>query len=49
MIKVTVNGIDYKLQADKLQMLLSWLQQHGAIGVLESTNPNSKGKTLINE
>ena len=49
MIKVTVNGVDYKLQSDKLNMLLTWLQQNGAVGVLESSNPASKGKTLINE
>jgi hypothetical protein len=49
MIKINVNGIEYKLPADRINSLLSWLQQNGAVQVLESSNPESRGKTLINE
>ena len=49
MIKITVNGVEYKLSTDKLQMLLAWLQQNGAVGVVESTNPDINGRSIINE
>lgn len=49
MISITVNGVDYKLPIEKLQMLLSWLQSNGATKVLESSTPDTKGRTLINE
>ncbi len=49
MINITINGIDYKLPMEKLSTLLTWLQSNGAVKVVESTNPNAQGRTLINE
>jgi len=49
MINITVNGVDYKLPIEKLSILLTWLQSNGAVKVLESSNPDVKGRTLINE
>jgi hypothetical protein len=49
MIKLTINGVDYRLPGDKLYSLISWLNQNGATEILENASPNSQGKTLINE
>ena len=49
MIKITVNGVDYNLPLEKLSVLLTWLQSNGATKVLESSNPVSNGRSLINE
>lgn len=49
MINITINGVDYKLPMEKISTLLTWLQANGATKVLESNNPNTQGKTLINE
>jgi len=49
MLKITVNGVDYNLPLEKLSELLSWLQSNGATKVMENNNPQSTGKTLINE
>lgn len=49
MISITVNGVDYKLPPEKFPVLLSWLQSNGAIKVLEASNPDQDGRTLINE
>lgn len=49
MVKLTINGVNYQLPADKLYSLITWLQQNGATELLEGSNPNSQGKTLINE
>jgi hypothetical protein len=49
MIDIRINGVDYRLPMEKLSVLLTWLQGNGAVKVLESTNPDAKGRTLINE
>lgn len=49
MIDIVINNIHYKLPMNKLNSLLQWLDSNGASKILENTNPNSLGKTLINE
>lgn len=49
MIQITINNVHYKLSMDKLNILMDWLNKNGAIKVIENNNPDSNGRTLINE
>lgn len=49
MISITINGIDYKLPLEKLQVLMTWLQNNGATKVMETSSIDNDGRTLINE
>lgn len=49
MINIKINGVDYNLPLEKLNLLLEWLKNNGATKVLESNLHNNPGKTLINE
>lgn len=49
MIKIKINGVDYNLPIEKLNLLLEWLKLNGATKVLEGNTPDTTGRTLINE
>lgn len=49
MSTITINGVDYKISLEKIGPLVKWLEQNGAVKVLENNIPNLGGRTLINE
>lgn len=49
MINIKINGVDYNLPIEKLNLLLEWLKVNGGTKVLENNTPDITGRSLINE
>lgn len=48
MVNVSVNGMIYNIHRTKLNELLKWLEDNKISTVLDNTNPDQQGKTIIN-
>lgn len=48
MVTINVNGVSYSLPIEKLSVLVQWLNDQGAIKVLENTI-DPKGRQLLND
>ena len=48
MVIVKVNGVDYQIEASKLNELLVWLEKNKVSNVLDNVNPDIKGRSIIN-
>jgi D-serine dehydratase len=49
MAKVTIDGQEFTLNADKAQDLMQWLTQNGGVRVESTTASAFEGQQLLNE
>ena len=49
MTKVTIDGQEFTLNAEKAQALMQWLAQNGGVKVESASSDNFKGQQLLNE